>query len=365
MATIRDVVVALEAIAPSALAFDYDRIGLQIGDEGREVRRVLVTLDRSAAAVELAGETACDLIVSHHPFIWEPLARAVASDSTGRLLLTLAERGIGLIAVHTNWDCAPDGLNDALAARLGLSETRPFGAASRPPMILAIVYVPDDAVEGMIDALSAAGAGRIGTYERCAYSSGGEGTFRPLAGSNPTVGTIGRVETAPERRIEMVAPAARQGEVEAAIRRAHPYETPAFQLVAYAGSGYPAGRLGLLDEPMRLGEFLEFVDDRLATRSLAWGDPDRPIRRVGVVGGAADGEWRSAAQERADVFLTGEVRQHVAVDATDAGFAVVAAGHYATEQPGMRRLAERLRESLPEIEWIVHEPAPGRGGRPV
>ena len=82
------------------------------------------------------------------------------------------------------------------------------------------------------------------------------------------------------------------------------------------------------------------------------------------MGGAADGEWPAAQALGADLYLTGEVKQHVALEASEMGIPIMAAGHYATEQPGAAELAKRMETLIPEVEWVVFEPAPGQAGRP-
>src|SRR5438093_12950009 len=93
-----------------------------------------------------------------------------------------------------------------------------------------VVFVPGEALDAVRDAVFAAGAGRIGDYERCSWYTGGTGTFRPLPGASPTVGAVGEEEHVPELRLEAVFPADRRDEVIAALRAAHPYEEPAFDV---------------------------------------------------------------------------------------------------------------------------------------
>jgi putative NIF3 family GTP cyclohydrolase 1 type 2 len=116
---------------------------------------------------------------------------------------------------------------------------------------------------------------------------------------------------------------------------------------------------------MTFKHFAEFVDSRLETKCLGWGDPSRTIHKVAVVGGSGDDLWNSALKSRADVLVTGEVKQHIALEAQTQGIAMIAAGHYATENPGMKRLANQLSERFGSIEWLMYEPEKGRGGRPL
>jgi hypothetical protein len=93
-----------------------------------------------------------------------------------------------------------------------------------------VVFVPESALEPVRDALFEAGAGRIGEYERCSWYTAGTGTFLGGEGAEPSIGERGREERLPELRLETVFPAERQHEVVAALRAAHPYEEPAFDV---------------------------------------------------------------------------------------------------------------------------------------
>jgi dinuclear metal center YbgI/SA1388 family protein len=365
MATVADVLRTLEEIAPIHTAFPFDRVGLQVGDPTWLVERAIVTLDRSLAAITRAAETGARLVLAHHPLIFEPISAIDLPSHVSRALFSLIEGKIAFIAAHTNWDCASGGVNDALARALELRDPTSFGSHSdRSSTLKLVTFVPHDHLERLLDALAAAGAGRIGLYERCAFHTAGTGTFRPLPGANPTIGAVGASEEVPEARLEMELLAARRPAVERALRAHHPYEEPAYEFYSVLPKDTNRlGRIGELGHQQSLREFADWVDAKLGTRSWVWGNPERIIRRVAVVGGAADGEWPAALAEGADAFVTGEVKQHVALEAVESGLAMIAAGHYATEQPGVVALAEAMREHLPQIRWDVFEPRPGDGGR--
>ena len=91
------------------------------------------------------------------------------------------------------------------------------------------VYVPETHAEAVKNAMFAAGAGTIGNYDCCCFQTVGRGQFRPLPGSSPFLGSNGRVEQVTEWKLEMIFPEEKLREVIAALRQAHPYETPAFQ----------------------------------------------------------------------------------------------------------------------------------------
>lgn len=362
---LREVLAVLEQVAPVRYAFSFDKVGLQVGDPEAEVSRVIVSLDRSRSAVAFAREQGAQLLLAHHPLLFSPLREVVASDHVGRTVLDLAAANIAFVAAHTNWDSARGGVNDALAERLGLRETKPFGFAAEVEQLKLVFFAPSDAVDRLIDALSEVGAGVIGAYRRCAFLSDGNGTYIGGEGTDPTVGEPGKIEVTDERRVEMVLRRDQKRIVERTLRENHPYEEPAYDLLLSPPvPEQPAGRIGVV-EGTTLAAFAAQIETILTTRAWAWGDPQKKIRKVAVVGGAADGEWIAAQRAGADVLVTGEVKQHVALEAAESGFALVAAGHYATEQPGVAALRDRMAVRCPQIDWRLFTPEPGRAGRPL
>lgn len=366
MATVHDVLRAIDSLAPSRFAFGFDSVGLQVGNPDASVESAVVSLDRSLGAVEYARTLGAQLLVAHHPLFFDPMPRLTNRGHQEATAFRLIESGIACIAAHTNWDCAQGGVNDALAARLGLLDVRTFGSAAGVETRKLVVTVPQTHAEAVAKAAGDAGAGSIGNYTHCAFRSEGIGQFLPGPGANPAIGAIGRFEEVDEVRIEMSCRAELADAVIRAIRAAHPYEEPAIDLYVLNESfEQPAGRLGSLPQPMTLQQFSEHADRVLGTRCWVWGDANRLVRTVGVVGGAADSEWKGALRAGVDVFLTGEVKQHIALEASESGLPILAAGHYATEQPGVEALAEALKNTLPDLAWSVFAPTPGHHGRPL
>lgn len=359
--TVQDVLSAVEQLAPPHYAFGFDKVGLQAGDPAAEVTRVAVSLDSGMGAIQFAAESGAEVLVAHHPLIWEPLKAVRSDDWNQRRIFEAIRYGVAIIAAHTNWDCAPGGVNDALATKLGLQDVHPFGLAAEEARWKLAVFAPIESQNALIDALSAAGAGVIGNYERCAFWVNGTGTFNGLEGANPVVGKAGQVENVSESRIEMVVPNHRKRAVEEALRAAHPYEEPAFDWIRLeCGHAYPAGRIGNLGQ---VEDFQREIDSRLGCRSEMWVGHDHPIRRVAVFGGAAASEWQAAVSAGADAFITGEVPQHVGLEASESGLTILACGHYSTEQPGMEALACQLQANL-QVPTLLYEPVAGQSGRP-
>jgi len=121
MATVNEILQFVERLAPRYMMEDWDNVGLLCGKREREVRKVLVALDPFLNVCEEAAEIGADLIVTHHSLIFRPVKSITDADPVGRCILFLIERGIAAINAHTNLDQTPGGVNDVLAATLGLT----------------------------------------------------------------------------------------------------------------------------------------------------------------------------------------------------------------------------------------------------
>jgi dinuclear metal center YbgI/SA1388 family protein len=366
MPTIQDVLSELELFAPSRWAFGFDNIGLLFGRTTQTVTKAVVALDASVEAVDFAKSVGAELILTHHPIFFMGTKSVSERNSDGKFVLGCAENGIAHIAAHTNWDSAPGGINDALATCLELNDVRAFGIGAEVSYSKIVVFSPTSYTDIILDAMADAGAGNVGLYRRCAYKSPGIGTFEPLPGSEPFVGRAGKTDELEEDRLEMICPSEKVDRVLAAILEKHPYEQPAYDVLTLRPLVEQCcGRIGNLASPMTLKDFVNFVQLKLGHNALGWGDSSKLVSRVAVVGGAADSEWTSAVAAGADVFVTGEVKHHVSLEATEAGLSIVAGGHFATEQPGMRAMRELMGWRMPSIEWHMFEPVPGSAGSPV
>ncbi|ADB31661.1 protein of unknown function DUF34 [Kribbella flavida DSM 17836] len=338
----------LDRLYDPAWAESWDAVGLVTGDPDQPVRKVLFAVDPMRAVVDEAIAGDFDLIVSHHPLLLRGVNSVAATTPKGRVVHDLIRSETALIVCHTNADNANPGVSDALAAALGLEQTRPLKPLPADPLDKVVVYVPVDETQAMIDALAAAGAGRQGDYERAAWSSTGEGTFRPLPGADPTIGQVGAIEVVAESRVEMILPRHRRRAVVEALRAAHSYEEPAFdilELVSLPGR-LGGGRIGTLPQPLALRDFAAVVDRGLPRTEhgvRVSGDPERMIGTVAVCGGAGDSELDRVRAAGVDAYVTADLRHHPATEARAYadGPALVDVAHWASEWPWLRD-AERL-----------------------
>ena len=353
-----DVVHLLERRYPPSTAESWDAVGLVTGDPEQPVRRVLFAVDPVAAVVDEAVTWEADLVVAHHPLLLRPVHSIAATSFKGALLHRLVRSGVALFTAHTNADAAAGGVADALADALGLVGTAPLDAAPAEALDKLVVFVPVGDAERLVDALAAAGAGAVGEYTRCAWTSTGEGTFTPSSAATPTIGSAGEAARVIEARVEMVAPRRRRAAVVAALRAAHPYEEPAFdvlELASWPGST-GIGRVGALREPTTLAAFAAVVAAALPATAQGVrfaGDPDGRVERVAVVGGSGDSLFDAVRASGVDAYVTADLRHHPASELRERAQLegaptpyLVDVAHFASEWPWLAHAARALEQDV-------------------
>ncbi len=352
LAKIAQIMQIIEGLAPKRLAEDWDNTGLQVGDPAAEVRTVMVALDLTGEVLEEALKKGANLVVCHHPVIFKGLKNLRMDLPLGQRLARAVQGGVAVYAAHTNLDAA-GGVNDALAAELGLTGTEPLGDGYTDKLYKIVVFIPLGHQDQVRQALAEAGAGFIGNYSHCSFEIPGTGTFLPLDGANPFIGKPGNLERVEEVRVETIVPESRLWRAVRAMIRAHPYEEPAYDIypLANQGQSFGLGRVGRLDPPLSLADLARLVRDRLRPAALRiCGDPGREIKKVAVCGGSGAALIGRAAAVGADCLVTGDIKHHEALEAQDTGLALIDAGHYATEAVILPVLADRLRSEISALK---------------
>ena len=371
--TLREVTAALDSLYDPGRAEPWDAIGPVCGDPGTRVERVLLAVDPVSAVVREALDWGADLLVTHHPLFLRPVHGVAATSPKGRVVHDLIRGGCALHVAHTNADSADPGVSDALAAALGLADLRPLAPE---PTDKLVTFVPHTDAGRVLDALAAAGAGRIGAYERCAWTAPGIGTFRPTEGAIPTIGSVGAVEEVQETRLEVVVPRRLRRRVVEALRVSHPYEEPALDVyeLAAGDSAYGTGRVGRLAAVEPLTDFVRRVAAALPVTAAgvrAAGNPATQVRRVAVCGGAGDSLLDVVRAEGVDAYVTADLRHHPTSEAREhpGGPTLVDVAHWASEWPWLADAARRLTDRLarqgatvvtrvsetPTDPWTLHE----------
>jgi len=347
-----ELLAVMERVAPLRDAESWDNVGLLVGDSQQAIHKAMLTIDYTAEVAEEARRENCDVIISYHPPIFDPLKRITA----GSLIYDAIRRGVAIYSPHTALDVADGGTNDMLADVLGLSDRRPLRlAAAASQSCKLVVFVPANAADAVASALFAAGAGRIGNYTSCSFRSPGTGTFHGEAGSNPAVGKAGQLERVEEIRLEMVLPLERVSDAIKALRRSHPYEEPAFDLVALAPP--PAdrgqGRIGTFSSAVTRESLFARIKAELDLKYLLISGPTTgTISEAACCAGSCGDLLDDALAQRAELYLTGELRHHDALRAAQQGLTVVCALHSNSERAVLNRVAKRLAAELPGLEVV-------------
>lgn len=350
--TLKDWLDLVDECYPMRDAEDWDAVGLHVGDPHDQVRRVLVAHDVTQAVLDEAVAEGADLVLAYHPLIFRPLARLTPDTPSGALALRAARERIAVLAAHTSLDAAMPGTSDPIMHALDIADVRPLRPTPAESKAKLVVFVPRESTGGVLEAVSAAGAGVIGEYDQCSFRVSGTGTFRPSSKANPTAGARGELNQVAEDRLEVLVPQSLLRTVVEAMVAAHPYEEVAYDVVPLldvAGdSAKGMGRIGRLPQPLRLRD----IADRLAAalpspHARLAGDPDLEVSVVAACAGAGESLLEDALRAGAEVFVTGDLRHHVALAAVARGLALIDAGHAATEARAlplaMEYLADRAR----------------------
>lgn len=347
-AKLSDIVGIINKIAPPALAEDWDNVGLQVGDPGSGIERIMVALDPCPEAVNAAITSSCQLLLTHHPLIFKPLKRISTADETGRLIhLAIAAR-LAIVSLHTNYDITTNGVNDLLARALGVTSSQPLKVSHREELLKLTVFVPVSHHDALLKALLPF-SWLSGKYADCSFTTSGQGTFRPLAGASPYIGKMGERESVEESRLELLIRKADLQPALKSLRKAHPYEEPAFDIIPLLNEGLQSGigRIGLLQSRPLLKDFADDIKKALGCTSLRIvGNPEQRVSKLALCGGSGAFLIHEAAREGADLLVTGDIKYHDAREAEALGLALIDAGHFATERLMIDGLSTQLEKAL-------------------
>ncbi|MCA9302594.1 MAG: Nif3-like dinuclear metal center hexameric protein [Phycisphaerales bacterium] len=367
---VQDLMDAMESIAPLKAAESWDKVGLQLGSPARAIGGpIMLTIDLTEAVLAEALALRAGAIVAYHPPIFHPLEKLTDETHTMRIIRGAAEAGIAIYSPHTALDAAPDGVTDwlceGISAKPGEAEVgtirgdcralQPSKGGDPDREIKIITFVPREQLDHVRGALGTAGAGGIGNYRLCSFTTPGEGTFFPQEGAHPSIGEVGRLERVQEVRLEMVCSRRALPLAIETLKHFHPYEEPAYDIVELVPEPLRhvgPGRRLVLDQPATMGELGDRLRNHLDRARVRYAlvDDDRPFRTIGVVPGAGASLVDLARLEGCEVFITGEMTHHQILAANQAGMNILLAGHTNTERGYLPRLASKLLDRLPKAD---------------
>ncbi len=330
---VKELITHLEEFAPPSLQESYDNAGLLVGDPDDEISGVLICLDSTEAVLDEAILKGCNLIVAHHPIIFSGLKKITGKNYIERVVIKAIKNGLSIYAAHTNLDNVRMGVNSKIAERLGLKDTRVL-SAKKNMLRKLVTFGPVDVADHIRNALFSAGAGEIGDYSECSFSTVGTGTFNGGVTTNPYVGKKGVRHQENEERIEVIYEYWKESLIMKALFEAHPYEVVAYDLYSLENSfsEVGSGLIGSLDKPMAEKDFLHFIKSELKTACVRHsGEIHRLIQKVAICGGSGSFLLDSAIKSGADAFVTADFKYHQFFDA-DGHLLIADVGHYESEQ---------------------------------
>ncbi len=352
---VKDIIQAIEAFAPPVYQEGYDNSGLQVGDRNAEATGALLTLDVTEAILDEAMERNCNLVIAHHPVIFSGIKSLTGRNYVERIVTKAIKNDIAIYACHTNLDNVRQGVNAKIAEKLGLQKTSIL-APMGDTIYKLYTYAPGIAAEEVRNALFAAGAGAIGNYQECSFSTEGQGTFRPGEGTNPTIGEAGGGrELVAEEKIEVLVEKHVKSQVIKALFAAHPYEEVAYELIPIANSNQElgAGMVGELPEAMDSKAFLSYLKDKMQTDCIRHtalvGDK---VQKIALCGGSGSFLLSRAMAVGADVFITGDYKYHQFFDA-EGKIVIADIGHYESEQFTVEIFKEILNKKFPNFATLL------------
>lgn len=345
---IQQIIAVLENLAAPALQEHYDNTGLLTGNKNWECTGIVCTLDATEAVILEAKANGCNLVVAHHPIIFSGLKKINGNNYIEQTIIAAIKNDIAIYAIHTNLDNVLHGVNHKIAERLGLINTQIL-APKKGLLHKLYTFVPVKQAEQVRAAIFNAGGGNIGNYSECSFNATGTGTFKGNEKTKPFVGSPGKRHEEEEIKIEIIFPAWLENSIVYAIKKAHPYEEVAYDVVTLTNefAQIGSGVIGNLPEPINEQFFLQMLktsfDLQVVRHTKLLG---KPIQKVAVCGGAGSFLVNKAASAGADIYITGDIKYHEFFDANNQ-LVVADIGHWESEQFTIELLMDVLQQNFP------------------
>jgi dinuclear metal center YbgI/SA1388 family protein len=345
---IQDIICVLEQLAAPILQESYDNVGLIIGDKNWDCTGIVCSLDATEAVILEAKSKGCNLVVAHHPIIFSGLKKINGNNYIEKAIIAAIKNDIAIYAIHTNLDNVLYGVNQKMAERLGLINTQIL-APKKGLLQKLFTFVPEKQAEKVREAIFTAGAGHIGNYKECSFNATGTGTFKGGENTNPYVGEIGKRHEETEIKVEVIFPNWLEHAVITALKNTHPYEEPAYDLITLNNefTTIGSGIIGELPEPIEEHLFLQMLKTSFDLQVIRHSPLlAKPIKKIAVCGGAGSFLIKKAANAKADIYITGDIKYHEFFDANNQ-LVVADIGHWESEQFTVELLMEVLQQNFP------------------
>jgi dinuclear metal center YbgI/SA1388 family protein len=353
---IKKIITVLEEMAPLAYAEDFDNVGLLLGNQEDEATGVLVCHDALESVIDEAITKNCNLVVCFHPILFSGIKKITGKNYVERSVLKAIKNDIAIYAIHTALDNHKNGVNKIFCDALGLINTKIL--IPKPNFIQKLVtYTIPENVEKVRKALFDAGAGKIGNYEDCSFTSQGVGTYMGNENSNPEIGERFEFVEAQEIKIEVIFEKHLQSKILNALFKNHIYEEVAYQIYDLQNThqNIGLGMVGELEKPISEVEFLETVKTKMQCGGIRHSSLlGKSIKKVAVLGGSGSFAIKNAIQAGADVFLTADLKYHNFYEAENQ-MVLADIGHYESERYTKNYIVDYLKEKITNFAIVLSE----------
>jgi dinuclear metal center YbgI/SA1388 family protein len=345
---LKDLCSFLDSAIPLSFQEGYDNSGLQVGLPDKEVASALITLDVTEEVLDEAISKSCDIIISHHPLIFTGLTRLSGKSYTEKILLKAIKQDIAIYSAHTNLDVLNSGVSRKMAEKLKLKNVKVL-LPLKNKLLKLVTYIPENHFEKVRDAVFNAGAGVIGNYEKCSFSTSGTGSFMGGENTNPFAGEKGKLHFEKEIRFETVLFSHLKGKVINALLDSHPYEEVAYDIYTLENESIDEGMgcIGEFSIPIEEKDFLNLLSSVFSAEGIRYSKlTGKKITRVALCAGAGGPFVKDAVASDADVFVTADVRYHSFFDAGN-NMLMADIGHYESEKFSVEILYDLIIKNFP------------------
>ena len=353
---LHDIITTLESWAPLSYQDEWDNSGLMVGDPDMEISGILISLDTTVGVLQEAISNKCNLVVSHHPLIFNGLKNITPAIPEFSIIQTAIKKNIGVYAIHTNLDSKLESLNHFLGKKIGL-ENISILKPKTGYLKKLVTFCPVDNASNVKDALFEAGAGHIGEYDCCSYTGNGQGSFRASNEANPFVGEKDVIHQEDESRIEVIFPIHIEKRLIQALLESHPYEEVAYDIYPLTNL-FPdlgAGIVGTLPEPVWDRDILLEVKELFGMKALRHTELlDKKISKIALCSGAGAFLIPEAKRQGVDLFLTADLKYHD-FQASEGDLLLADIGHFESEHYVKEILHAILIEKFPTFAVLISE----------
>jgi len=334
--------------------YEWDNSNRQIIVNYGKVKKVALALDPTKKVIEQAIDKGCELLITHHPLFFGKINSITKGNLLSDKIIIAIQNNLNIASYHTNLDLADFSLNDYLADKLDAEVVDGFIKEGSEKYYKFVVYTPVGYENKIIEAFDLSGAGQIGNYRKCTFSTIGTGTFEPGDNTKPFIGEQGVFEEVKEARIETIVPEKNLSRLVNNVINAHPYEEVAYDIYPIEiGKNYSLGRVCKLRSKTDLKTFIDYISKKLECKiKYNFIDDNLLFDKFAVVTGSGGSLWKYCKQKGIKVFLTGDLKHHDALDAKEEGVVIIDAGHYSTEKIFMEYI-KKVLETKFEIEVII------------